>query len=89
MGIVTRALNVVKGTVMAIADMAMGFDSRTKLDLTAIVMLLCAIGLVLYLAPLVILFVLAFTAYNIVQPMIGETEDEALDKYVVHNSGDR
>lgn len=71
---------------MAIADMAMGFDSRTKLDLTAIVMLLCAIGLVLYLAPLVILFVLAFTAYNIVQPMIGETEDEPLNEHIVHDS---
>lgn len=74
---------------MAIADMAMGFDSRTKLDLTAIVMLLCAIGLVLYLAPLVVLFVLIFTAYNIVQPMIGEIEDEALNKYTVHDFWNR
>ena len=89
MGRVTRALNVVKGTVMAIADMAMGFDSRMKLDLTAIVMLLCAIGLVLYLAPLVVLFVLIFTAYNIVQPMIGETEDEPLNKHIVHDSWNR
>lgn len=74
---------------MAITNMAIGFDSRAKLDLTAIVMLLCAIGLVLYLAPLVMLFVLAFTAYNIVQPIIGETKDEALNKYVVHDSWDK
>lgn len=89
MGIVTRALNVVKGTVMAIADTAMGFDSRTKLDLTAVVMLLCAIGLVLYLAPLVILFVLIFTAYTVIQPILGETKDELPDKHTVDDTGDK